>query len=100
VFRVLTVACFFFLTITQTAYGIKLYHLHDWQILGRLSASKNLLIAVNIFLSISFGSRAVYQWIAMTFPQTHLPDVFLQVGSLANEQFPHLLLCLSPTPCF
>lgn len=79
VFRVITMICFLFLAIIQAAYGIKLYYLQDWQILGRLSTSKELLTTVNILVSLSFASRAVYQWIVMTFPQIHLPDVFLQV---------------------
>lgn len=81
VFRVLTIICFLFLTITQAAYGIKLFYLHDWQILGRLSLSKEALVAVNILVSLSFASRAGYQWIVMALPQIHLPDVFLQVWS-------------------
>jgi hypothetical protein len=90
------VTCFLFLTVTQTAYGVKLFYLHDWQILGRLSASKELLIAVNIFLSLSFASRAVYQWIATAFPQTHLPDVFLQVccRRLVASPNPSIVFCL------
>lgn len=79
VFRVLTIICFLFLTITQAAYGIKLFYLKDWQILGRLSSSKELLIVVNILVCLSFASRVGYQSIVLTLPQIHLPDVFLQV---------------------
>lgn len=37
-----------------------------------------MLTIVNMIVSLSFASRAIYQWIVMAFPQTHLPDVNLQ----------------------
>jgi hypothetical protein len=94
VFRVLTIICFLFLAIAQGAYGIKLFYLQDWQILGRLSSSKELLIVVNIIVSLSFASRVGYQWIVMALPQIHLPDVFLQVFLAENHSLTSSLIIL------